>query len=366
MAAPAPDDATPIPTDDREEVVMVARGIASAVAPEDGLTDVQAALLGAIAEALTGFNVDYHDLDPLTAEEFAEVLAEKPEEYRQRIVHHMVLGELVLKPLPHEVALRVQQYTAALGIQDKFVRIAHRYAQGATGLAWIDLQRSGFTAHLEQADPNQDHYQTAGTPVREAAARPRGGRSCGGRSRTTPTTRSDARSGRCTTRAGSRCPAPPEGASPFLAQHDFVHVLADYGTNLKGELEVFALIGRANPDPQGFAWLATLVGLFETGYVEDTGFFERDVREHNIQAPGMHVRIADAIRRGQGRERAVPTGPVHRELHAPGRPLGRRSARDPHGPPEVGGRARVGFAGCVRSRGHERDTTGVLRPTRGR
>ena len=78
-----------------------------------------------------------------------------------------------------------------------------------------------------------------------------------------------------------------------------MHVLADYGTNLKGELEVFGLIGRANPDPQGFAWLATLVGLFETGYVEDTGFFERDVREHNIQAPGMHVRIADAIRRGQ-------------------------------------------------------------------
>src|SRR4029453_12945902 len=103
---------------------MVARGRATAVGPEDGLTDMQAALLGAIADALTGFDVDYHDLDPLSAEEFAEVLAEKPEWYRQRIVHHMVLGELVLKPLPHEVALRVQQYAAALGIQDKFVRIA--------------------------------------------------------------------------------------------------------------------------------------------------------------------------------------------------------------------------------------------------
>jgi len=287
-------------TDDREEVVMVARGIATAVAPEDGLTDMQAALLGAIADALTGFDVDYHDLDPLTAEEFAEVLAEKPEWYRQRIVHHMVLGELVLKPLPHEVALRVQQYAAALGIQDKFVRIAHRYAQGATGLAWIDLQRSGFTAHLEQADPNQEHYQSSAgeTPFEKPPPDPA----------VVELWRSfedypddtlghqvwamyDAR--------GFALPGTPEGASPYLAQHDFVHVLADYGTNLKGELEVFALIGRANPDPQGFAWLATLVGLFETGYVEDTGFFERDVREHNIQAPGMHVRIADAIRRGK-------------------------------------------------------------------
>ena len=284
--------------DEREEVVLVARGIATAVAPEEGLTDVQAALLGAIAEALTGFEVDYRDLEPLSAEEFAEVLAEKPEWYRQRLVHHMVLGELVLKPLPREVAWRVREYTAALGIEDQFVRIAHRYAQGATGLAWIDLQRSGFTSHLEQVDPGAEHYQTAGTPFEKAPPDPA----------VVELWRSfedypaetlgrkvwemyDAR--------GFALPGTPEGASPYLAQHDFVHVLADYGTNLKGELEVFALIGRANPDPQGFAWLATLVGLFETGYVEDTGFFERDIREHNIQAPGMHVRIADAIRRGK-------------------------------------------------------------------
>ena len=89
------------------------------------------------------------------------------------------------------------------------------------------------------------------------------------------------------------------GPAAYLSQHDFVHVLADYDTDLKGELEVFAFIGRADPDPKGFAWLATLVGLFETGYVAQAGYFERDVREHNIQAPGMDRRVADAIRRGK-------------------------------------------------------------------
>jgi hypothetical protein len=98
---------------------------------------------------------------------------------------------------------------------------------------------------------------------------------------------------------GFALPGTPGGALKYLAQHDFVHVLADYGTNLKGELEVFALIGRADPDPKGFAWLATLIGLFETGYITDTGFFSRDIRERNLQAPGMHQRIADAIRRGK-------------------------------------------------------------------
>ena len=64
-------------------------------------------------------------------------------------------------------------------------------------------------------------------------------------------------------------------------------------------MEVFALIGRANPDPKGFAWLATLIGLFETGYITSSGFFDRDVRDPVIQAPGMHVRVADGIRRGK-------------------------------------------------------------------
>ena len=283
----------------RDEVVLVARGIGTAVAPAGGLTDIQAALLQAIATALTGVEVDYHELPPLDPDELAVVLADKPLEYRQRIVHHMVLGELVLQPLPTEVAIRVRQYATALGVDDKFVRIAHRYAQGAYGLAWKDLQRSGFTEHWERSDPAalrqrfgvSDPFDVpAPDPATEArweayADLPEGtlGRMVSEMYRS----------------RGFALPGNPDGPSAYLAQHDYVHVLADYGTNLKGELEVFGFIGRADPDPKGFAWLATLVGLFETGYIADTGFFTKDVRERNIQAPGMHHRIADAIRRGK-------------------------------------------------------------------
>ena len=287
------------PAHDPGEVRLVARGIATAVAPEDGLTDVQAALLEAIASALTGIEVDYHHLEPLGADDLAAVLAAHDESYRRRIVHHMVLGELVLRPLPTEVALRVAAYAKALDVDDRFVRVARRYAQGAFGLAWMDLQRSGFTEHLEHVDPN-DTRNASGRPdpftttevdpaleARWARFRelPEGslGRAVW-----------EMYSGR-----GFALPGTATGASAYLAQHDFVHVLADYGTNLKGELEVFAFIGRADPDPKGFAWLATLIGLFETGYISDAGFFERDVRERNIQAPGMHRRLADAIRRGK-------------------------------------------------------------------
>jgi hypothetical protein len=283
---------------DRTEVTLVARGIATAVAPESGLTGVQAELLEAIASALTGIEVDYRTLDPLGPEDLAGVLAARDLAYRQRIVHHMVLGELVLRPIPVVVAHRVAQYAQALGVQDDFVRVARRYAQGAYGLAWMDLQRSGFVEHVGDTGEAERRGKATPAPHEPAQVDPELTARWAAFESLAPGSlgRSvwELYDGR-----GFELPGTPGGPPEYLTQHDFVHVIADYGTNLKGELEVFAFIGRADPDPKGFAWLATLVGLFETGYIADTGFFERDVREHNIQAPGMHQRIADAIRRGK-------------------------------------------------------------------
>jgi hypothetical protein len=283
--------------DDRtaEEVMLIARGIATAVAPEDGLTDVQADLLEAIASALTGYELNYRSLEALGVDELAAVLAEHDAEFRHRIVHHMVLGELVLRPLPVVVAHRVAQYAQALGVTDDFVRVARRYAQGAYGLAWMDLQRSGFVEHVQDADgavvttpaPFEPAHPDPELAARWEAFAELPADSLG----RTVWEMYDSR--------GFGLPGTAGGAPAYLAQHDFVHVLAEYGTNLKGELEVFAFIGRADPDPKGFAWLATLIGLFETGYISTTGFFDRDVRERSIRAPGMHLRIADAIRRGK-------------------------------------------------------------------
>jgi hypothetical protein len=299
---------------DVEEVTLVARGIASAVAPDTGLTDVQAELLGSIATALTGHVVDYRHLDLLAPDGLAEVLAPRDLDYRQRIVHHMVLGELVLRPIPVAVAYRVAKYAEALGVKDDFVRVARRYAQGAYGLAWMDLERSGFVEHVQNADgdapPKRQPPASEPPPVDpELEAR----------------WQAFAELPHDTLGFGvwdmydSRAfelPGAPGGPPPHLAQHDFVHVIADYGTNLRGEVEVFALIGRTDPDPKGFAWLATLIGLFETGYISSSGFFDRDVRDPVIQAPGMHVRLADGIRRGKAIAQVRDTSLFDEDYHA--------------------------------------------------
>ena len=194
--------------------------------------------------------------------------------------------------------------------------IARRYAQGAFGLAWLDLHQSGFADHWEHARMDQlktdvrlEDQLAAGVEDRALAERWMGfadlppgtlGRSVWDLYRS----------------RGFGLPGSVGGASAYLAQHDFVHVLADYGTNLDGELEVFALIGRADPDPKGFAWLATLIGLFETGYVADAGFFTGDLRERRLDRVEMHVRIADALRRGQRAGDRLGTDLLDVDYHA--------------------------------------------------
>jgi hypothetical protein len=282
-----------------DEALLIARGVVSAVRPEGGLEPLQASLLGAIFEALLDLSVDLNMLDPLDVNDLVDGLSARSPEFRRRVVHHMVLGELILRPIPPVVARRVSTYADGLGVDDQFVRIARRYAQGGFGLAWLDLHQTGFVEHWELARVDQlkttvklEHQLAAGVEDAPLAER------WAAFQHYPPSTLGrgvwDMYRGR-----GFGLPGTQGGASAYLAQHDFVHVLADYGTNLNGELEVFSLIGRADPDPKGFAWLATLIGLFETGYVADAGFFSGDLEEQRLASPSMHARVADAMYRGR-------------------------------------------------------------------
>ncbi len=281
-----------------DEVIAVSRGIATAVSPPTGLTDVQASLLHAVTKALTDIDVDYRHLDPLGPDELAKVLEHRGQMYRQRIVHHMVLGEIVLAPVPEEVAHRVTACAEALGIKDEFVNIARQNARGTLGLAWNDLRRMGFTERCNTDDMSLHSHAACIDPWEEAPPDPELEASWRAFD-----TLPDGTLGHAICRMyherGFQLPGSPGSASAYLAQHDFVHVLADYGTTIEGEIEVFGFLGRADPDPKGFAWLATMIGLFETGYIHAQGFFDANVRDRVMDNPGMDVRLADAIRRGK-------------------------------------------------------------------
>lgn len=283
----------------RDENELIARGIASAVAIEGHLTPVQASLFSSVFEALFDVHMDFESFDVVSPQKLADALAQTDPDARRRIVHHMVLGELILRPIPPEVARQVSKYADALGIEDQFVRIARRYAQGAFGLAWIDLHRSGFAEHwqasrMDQLKTSAELPDQLSLGVEDPELADRWAAFEELPTDTLGRAVWDMYRGR-----GFALPGLTSGASAYLAQHDFVHAITDYGTNLFGELEVFALIGRADPDPKGFAWLATLIGLFETGYVASAGFFDGDLQQRHLDSPGMHDRLADALSRGK-------------------------------------------------------------------
>jgi hypothetical protein len=215
-------------------------------------------------------------------------------------VQMMLLAELLLVLLPVDVTERVERYACRLGVCDQLMRMARRVAHGSLGLALIDFQRSGYFQKLAERPPDHLHTTTALHDAWQLVCDepelhqrwvdlehcPEGSLGLG--------------VWRFYKARGFTFPGRPQSAPPTLAQHDWVHVLADFGSTVECEIEVFGLISRCNDDPEAFSLLAMVLGLFETGYFFDAanGFFEYD-RGHISRDPErMAARLADAMYRG--------------------------------------------------------------------
>src|SRR5437763_1678981 len=281
---------------DADEVLMLSRGVVSAVMPVDGLSDLQRVLIEALFEAMTGHPAAL-DAPPVGAEEFAMALARRNAVFRTRIVQNMVLVALVLRPLPRDVADRVTGFARALSVDDGMLAIAREFAAGSLGLAAADFERNGYTATWSAADTAALHASTALATPWDAAAHDEPLAAQWRALEDLPAGTLGRRITEFYRARGFAYPGLPGSAPPLLAQHDWVHVLADYGTTVESELEVFALIARANDDLRAFSLLAMVISLFETGYLRTgAGLFEYS--QGHLSRHGMATRVADAMRRG--------------------------------------------------------------------
>jgi hypothetical protein len=283
---------------DADEVTATARGIASVVAPADDLTDLQRVLLEALFAAMTDHPVDLDDVEPVSIAEAAGVLRPRNLQFRTRVVQVALLAGMILRPLPADVVDRIERYARALGVDEGMVGVARDFAAGSLGLAAVDFQRNGYTADWAPADRHELHTSTELASAWDLAV-------------DDPTLAErwaalgslpEGSLGRGVWQLyqarGFTVPGRPGSAPPLLAQHDWVHVLADYGTTVESELEVFAFIARANDDMRAFSLLAMVISLFETGYLRTgAGLFQSDPGHLSV-GRSMALRVADAMRRG--------------------------------------------------------------------
>jgi hypothetical protein len=298
MPVPLPSEAdTNLRPPDSPEVELLARGIVSAIRPPGGLTELQTMLFDATFEAMTGVTVHVADLAPISPRAYAQGLARRNEAFRSRMVQSMITGALVLRPLPPEVADRVEEFARELSIDDGMLAVAQRFASGSLGLAAFDFDRNGYTsdwsperaATLHASTELQNAWEECVSDTALAARWQALGDLPAGTLGRAMFEFYEAR--------GFVFPGLPGSAPPLLAQHDWVHVLADYGSRVESELEVFAFISRANDDPRAFSLFAMVVSLFETGYLRaGAGLFEAFPGQ--LSQEGVAQRVADALRRG--------------------------------------------------------------------
>jgi hypothetical protein len=282
---------------DAAEARIIAGGVAAAIAPVGGLTDLQRVLVEALIESMTGFAVPVARVPRLDPQEFATALARRNEAFRARMVQFMLLCSLVLVPLPDEVVARVEGYAEELGVEEPMMRVASRYAHGSLGLALVDFERSGYMENWDSATSDELHTSKPLADAWEECVFDPALAQHWESLRDLPEGTLGRDVAKFYDARGFAFPGRPGSAPPRLAQHDWVHVLADYGSTVECEIEVFGFISRANDDPRAFSLLAMVVSLFETGYMPNAaGLFEYS-RGH-LSHEGMAARLADAMRRG--------------------------------------------------------------------
>jgi len=299
MPVPLPsDDAVLLGRPDEDETRALTRGMATVVAAGGRLSPLQRALLERVVQSMTGHAVELAEFMPLDTHGLAQVLARRNAVFRARILQVTLLAALVLRPLPEEVVDRTTELAVELGVDEGLIAVAREFAEGAWGLAGVDFERNGYTAEWHPSDADFLHTSSQLQSAWDSsvddpalAARWRALESL-----------PEGTLGRRVTEMyrarGFSYPGTPGSAPPLLAQHDWVHLVADYGTTVESELEVFAFIARANDDLRAFSLLAMVVSLFETGYLRTgAGLFESDAG-HLSSDSGVVVRMADAMRRG--------------------------------------------------------------------
>ena len=298
MPVPLPSDAEALlRPPDAAETRLIAGAVAGAIAPGGELTSLQRVLVEALIESMTGFVVPVARVQRIGAHEFATAMSVRNRQFRERMVQFMLLCSLVLNPLPAEVVARVEEYSSELGIADPMLRIAERYSHGSLGLALIDFQRSGYMETWDSTQAAELHTSRQLADAWEECVFDPALADRWATLRDLPEGTLGLEVAKFYDARGFSFPGTAGSAPPFLAQHDWVHVLTEYGSTVECEIEVFGFISRANDDPRGFSLLAQIIGLFETGYTASgMGLFQYD-RGH-LSHQGMAVRLADAMRRG--------------------------------------------------------------------
>jgi hypothetical protein len=273
---------------------------------------VQFDTLAAIADLVAGTPVDLRTLTGLTPDELAAMVTDS--ELRRAAVSLLVTMELIVHPVPPELDDAVTRYADALGVQSAMVRAAHELAEHHLAIMYEDIERQSWYTKETARRIAKGHWfrvlrsklaSLGGPGDRAIAAKWRALERC-----------AEGSWGRAVSNFyqehGFTYPGETGSIREVGAEHDWVHVLADYPPDPEGEIDVFAFIAASMRNPEGFAMLASTLGLFQNGSIRHiAGEYVSIARVDTLSDPDASRRFADAIRRGLATTTDVLAGIDH-------------------------------------------------------
>jgi len=200
---------------------------------------------------------------------------------RHRLVQLMIVLEFSRHPGSAAMADRVQEYAAALGVDEKMQIVARDALRAARAELNADYRRYHDAYDVEP--------EFAGAEDAEMAARLRALGDCPPGSL-----------GRAYydfyQRHGLKFPGEPGGGDVIFVAHDFSHVLSGYEPDGPGELALQAMLVSATDGDLHFSNFCASLSLHEAGMLESSVGITPKVG--TLARPGAAEELADAIWRG--------------------------------------------------------------------
>lgn len=267
----------------------------AAFEPTGGLDDLQHELIVDLAHMLWG--IDYDAIEPADSRLFSDV----HDDVKDQAVHLIALLELMEHPLRPEVASSVLAFAKNHKMNTRMLADARAMANDHIAAMYLDLQRHSWYTHQTLVESRHGRFHELlrsklayiGLVEDRKLARkweallecPEGswGRAVGD----------------FYVAHGFPFPGEKHGIYELGARHDWMHVLAGYGTDAEGELDVFAFIAASMGDARGLVLLGITLGLFQNGAIRHVQMkLIRNARTDALGDPGAIERFANAFRRG--------------------------------------------------------------------
>ena len=277
---------------------LLARAVVSACRGDGWQSTLQPQLMHTLFNLVLQQSLNIDRLEPITRSEVAATLPSHEE--RMELIQLMCAMEILCPTVPESMEAEVEAWAEALGVEEPSLLFLRDLALGQAAQAQHDFYRLNWIGDL-------DHHHPGFTELLERLGEPARATTLEDDDvvfekyqalKTLPT----GSLGRCLAEfyqlRDFTWPGRIGSANEAVAQHDWIHLLADYGTTPLGEIEITSFQASCSESPGATLGVIGALGLFESGAFVGSHISSPQINQ-GLSLPGGMERMAEAILRGK-------------------------------------------------------------------